>query len=346
MAIESLVGHLKQSDIGHVYWLNFCGQFRAGLLDENIARQVFRTASTDKNYRELVARASIDPGKLDLSHIARQALYSASTDNMHAISACRAFPAAGDLPGTVSTVISNQTFESYCITSVPGFRSVLIDALTKTGYAAPGRGFGITQLFAELHKRGISCLNDLPGAAKSILPYITIKTRYARFWLAGDPKDLPNDPERVRDIFGLGYLKKGDWLLRVSLPTVVLHELLGSNATLIRRPGAFCVNDDVAPRFRGLTTAEHNLYPAFPVDSHGTTVDLERVAAGHLPDDGREEWICPQFAVKGNEIKLVLLGDIKTDRFIPTNANYKGYLEKALPLSVDEEHKIISQLTN
>ncbi len=346
MPIGTLVDDLKRSDIGSIYWRNFCIQFRADLLDQDIARQIFKTAATDKSYRAAIDRNAIHPGKFDLPHIARQALYSACTDNMHAISASTCCPTLGDLPNIVSTVISYQTFEGYCIKSIPVFRRMLIGMLAKSGCAMPSRGFGTRNMLAELHKRGIVCLNDLPDFTKSILPYITIKTRYARFWLAGDPAGFPSHPDEVRDLFGLGYLKKGDGLLRISMPTSVLAQMLGGNVSLIRRPVAFCVNDDDAPRFRGLTVDEHHRIPLATIDKHGITVHLERLAVGDPSNDGEQEWICPQVALNGNDIKIDLLGDVQTDRATPSNMTYKDYLSTAFSLSAADEHAIITKLSS
>lgn len=345
MGIKSLIGHLNKSDVGKIYWHNFCAQFRANLLDEGIARQVFQLASVNDAYRREVDAHARSAGTYDLADIARQAIYFASSENMYALSASRLRPKLTELPKFVSTVISDNTFEAYCAKNVPGLSKLFIGVLTKAGASPVRRGHGFRELFSEMRARKITRINDLPGAAKNILPHIAIRTRYARFWLAGDPTDFPNDPDSVRDLFGLGYLKKGDWLIRISMPTTALFSELGKNAELIRRPSAFCVNDDVAPRFRGITADDHAKPPASPLKRHGTTVHLDRVENAQLPDDGEQEWICPQVAVRQANIDFDLLGEIKADRHAPSNADFRKYLTKTLPLAKADEATVINALT-
>jgi hypothetical protein len=345
MSIKILIRHLKGSDIGKIYWHNFCVQYRANLLDEKISQQVFRSASVNNDYRKEVDNHAAGHGSYDLSYHARQALYIAANENMYAISASRFMPKLSDLPSTVSTVISDTTFERYCVKTVPGLSNTLIQLLIRLGASTIPPGVGLRHIFAEMHARGITRINDLPGAAKNILPFIVIKTKPSRFWLAGDPQGFPDDPDAVRDLFGLGYLKKGDWLIRISMPTSALYKELGTNASMVKRPSAFCVNDDVAPRFRGVTVEDHIRYPVTPLTRHGTTINLNKVEKGQFPDDGESEWICPQVAFRNDEIKFDLLGDIKADRLAPSNkAYFDKYLKVMLPLSKNDEKSVIAAL--
>ena len=345
MSIKNLIRHLKGSEIGKIYWHNFCLQYRANLLDEGIARQVFRLASVNESYRKAIDAHAAGSSTYDLPHIARQALYLVSSENMYALTASQLAPILSDLPETVSTVISDKTFEAYCAKSVPGLANILILLMSKAGASSIPRGVGLRDIFMEMHARGITRINDLPGATKQILPYIAIRTRAPRFWLAGDPKGFPNDPDAVRDLFGLGYLKKGDWLIRISMPTTALYKELGTNANLVKRPSAFCVNDDEAPRFRGITIDDHKNHPAIPLTRHGTTIKLDKLENGQLPDDGEDEWICPQLAIKNANVDFDLLGEIKTDRLAPSNqAYFDKYLKVMLPLSKIDETAVIDAL--
>lgn len=221
---------------------------------------------------------------------------------------------------------------------------MLISVLIKMGASTVPRGLKLSKIFEEMHANGIRRIDDLPNAKNNILPYIAIRTRFARFWLAGNPHGLPDDPDAIRDLFGLGYLRKGDWLIRVSMPTVEVYRELGMNSKLVRRPTAFCVTDDGAPRFRGLTVDDHMRIPGSPVKTNGTTVQLNKVENDELPDNGEMEWACPEVASQQKNFHFDLLGKIKSDRPKPNNTDFAKYLRKTLPLSTDEEQKVIDFL--
>lgn len=313
-------------------------QYNAGMLDRAIARQIFLTAANDKIYRD----AATSKVTRDLPSLALNALYSACADNIHAISAVTDNIDLNMLPTTVSTVISATTLEAYCIKSEPAFRAELIKILTKLGSPTPKKGFGLTAVFAELAKIGITDVSNLPGVRNPALKYVTLKSRYARFWLAGDPAGLPSDPHEVRDLFGLGSLKAGEWLIRVTMPRTAMLVLLGANTTMIRRPSAFCVNDSIEPRFRGLTPDE--FATSKKINPQGTTAHLGHLESGARPANGADEWICPQVALAGTDIRFVLLGEITKPRTVPDNDIFAEYLEREFCLSSSTEKNIIKKL--
>lgn len=345
MSIRQFIDHLTHSEIGRIYWHNFCIQFLSNLVDKRIARQVFRIASVSPGYRKAVEKGA---PKYDVPFAARQAIYSATAENSLAISACKVGSKRPDLPMVVSTVVSAKTFEDHCAKNARELKRSLIAASITLGASpipALPRSFGLTDVFGELHRRKITRIDNLPGVASTVLPYIVVRTRCARFWLAGDPARLPNDPDAVRDLFGLGYLKPGDWLIRFSLETDTLLKNLGANARLVKRPSAFCVNDDEAPRFRGLTRNDHKSAKGKAVSRWGTTARLDQLAALAMPDDGENEWISPQIALGQDNVRIDILGEVNTPRSKPTNADFEAYLKKELPLTTLDEQTVVDALT-
>lgn len=346
MSIRQFIGHLKGADIGRIYWHNFCVQFRADLIDKGIAQQVFRIASVNSGYRKA---ASVGAPKYDPSFAARQAIYLATAENTLALSASRVGPQRSDLPALVSTVISVNTFEEHCTKDAHELRNMLIAASINLGaspFPAPPATFGLKDVFSALYRRGIRRIDKdkLPGVTSNILPYVVLRTRFARFWLAGDPTGFPNDPDDVRDLFGLGYLKQGDWLIRISIPTDNLVATLGVNANLIKRPVAFCVNDDEAPRFRGTTKQDHSNLNTMAPSKNGITARLDKIEALVTPDDGEMEWVSPQVALGQTGVQFDLLGEVSGTRSKPTNADFEAYLKKELPLSDSDEQAVIDAL--
>ena len=176
-------------------------------------------------------------------------------------------------------------------------------------------------LLQYFYDDGAKDQNDIPGFDSFLVPKIELRTANLRFWMAGDPEGMPSEADDVRDFLGLGYLNPGDSLVRISLSRSTLLQHLNAAASEAYRPSAFCVNDIVAPRFRGRHSSESNTPPV--THEYGMTANL---SGGKSPSDGTQEWICPSIIVDAKEVHIELLGAIKNPRVEPNNAEFAAHL--------------------
>lgn len=343
MSIEALVEQLKKSDLGRIYWANFCMQHQIGILDLNKSKAIFGKAANDKDYVEQVAAISTY-GVGDASQAALMALVKHTQENEEAIASCHASTDSANLPDVVSTVLSTHTFVDHCLS--PAGRIALTAEWvrllpTSVGSRHPS-GDAAELALRSLPTVGVKGIKSLPHSSSFLQPTIVIRTRYQRFWMAGDPNSFPNEADAVRDLLALGYLKPGDGLVRISLPKPVLLNALGAHAEpTARRPSVFCVNDLVAPRFRG-RHSEETAGPRAVRDS-GMTVNL---AGGIVPLDGTNEWICPQIVVNAEHLHVELLGEVRHLTSTPSNFQFADYLSDYGSITASVEQLALQQLTN
>lgn len=319
MSTRTLIRHLQNSEIGQIYWANVCMQYELGLLDTTKSKLIFSSAANHKDYTDLLADISTY-GVGDASNAALTALIKQSERNAMAIEACAKDTDRTHLPSKVSTVMSAKTFSDYCLSSAgrAALTAEWIRRMTLTGSARIppiGSEYLVLKYFYD---DGARDQNDIPGFENFLLPQIQIQTKYLRFWMAGDPKSMPTGADDVRDVLGLGYLNPGDVLVRISLSRSTLLKSLSSEA---RRPSAFCVNDIVAPRFRGRHSTESSTPPS--IHEYGMTANL---SGGTTPSDGTQEWICPSITANAKDIHVELLGAIENPRTEPNNGQFAAHL--------------------
>lgn len=344
MPIPQLVEQLKKSDIGRIYWANFCMQQHVGLLDLAISKAVFHEAANNPDYLYQL-REVTRLGVGDASTFAMMSLISSAEANSVAISASKTLTTGAALPARLSTVLSVKTFTDHCLSDVG--RDKLTALWTRMQTWLPGgRKLGIAddcyRALEGLPGMGMVDINKLHDHENFLVPKIKIRTRYLRFWMGGDPAAMPGNADEIRDQLALGYLKKDqDALVRISFDKTVLHDALSkASEPQYRRPSAFCVNDVDAPRFRGRSGMETIDPPSH--NSHGNTVKL---IGGIVPDEGVAEWICPSIEVDSTDIHVELLGPISVDHSVPSNGQFADYLQAHGCLTPADERAILDALT-
>ena len=320
MATKALIENLKKSEIGQIYWANVCMQYELGLLNTDKSKQIFSQAANDKDFTDTLTYIR-KYGVGDASKAALAALIKQSEHNTMAIDACVKVINDTQLPEKLSTVMSTKIFAEHCLSSEGRFALTAewIQRMTLTG-SQPSSPIDSAHLVLQhFYNDGARDQTDIPGFDKFLLPKIQIRTRNLRFWMAGDPKDMPKNADDVRDFLGIAYLNPGDSLVRISLSKATLTRY--DNLT-IRRPSAFCVNDIVAPRFRGRHSSDSSAPPV--THEYGMTANLKGEMS---PSEGTKEWICPSITVDAKDIiDVELLGPVKNLRTVPDNNQFAKHL--------------------